>query len=467
MYHWWWRCWFSCRYKNCKKAKNKNIVVLESGGKSPGEAQAANEGEIVGNKAYDLVASRFRALGGTQWVWGGNSRPLDPIDFRERDWIADSGWPITYSEYSKYIKSATMELDIDDFDWSYKHPNLDYIKIQHKNLFEHSHFKLSPQIVSNSVRATGNYYQSKRKVIESLTNLHIIINATVVNFKTNKKRNIFTSLKIQNLKNQQTDIKASQFIFAAGAIENARLLKYFCQLEHGPTLKCQDNIGRYFMEHPHKHVNTIVTLGNTPTKFTDYFGKSIGSSVHQSRLRLLDSIQIREKLNNMTFAFMHYLHLSSKKFFNNIFNYDQLLVVVILMEQVPSRSNRIEFTNENDIFGIPKIKLHWNLVEQDWKSINSAGDYLSKFSGINGVGRSKAIKFNKDTIIGGGHHHMGTTRMGISPKNAVVDRNCKVFGLENVYMAGGSVFPTSGAVNPTLNMLALVHKLVDYLVQND
>ena len=57
--------------------------------------------------------------------------------------------------------------------------------------------------------------------------------------------------------------------------------------------------------------------------------------------------------------------------------------------------------------------------------------------------------------IGYGNHHMGTTRMSEDPKTGVVDANCRVHGLSNLYIAGSSVFPTSGAANPTLTLVAL------------
>jgi choline dehydrogenase-like flavoprotein len=57
---------------------------------------------------------------------------------------------------------------------------------------------------------------------------------------------------------------------------------------------------------------------------------------------------------------------------------------------------------------------------------------------------------------------MGTTRISEDPKRGVVDPNCRVHGIENLYVAGSSVFVTSGSANPTLNILALAYRLVDH-----
>ena len=59
---------------------------------------------------------------------------------------------------------------------------------------------------------------------------------------------------------------------------------------------------------------------------------------------------------------------------------------------------------------------------------------------------------------------MGTTRMHDSPRLGVVDRNCKVHELNNLYVAGSSVFPTCGANYPTITLVALAHRLADRLV---
>ena len=63
----------------------------------------------------------------------------------------------------------------------------------------------------------------------------------------------------------------------------------------------------------------------------------------------------------------------------------------------------------------------------------------------------------------GGYHHMGTTRMGNNPATSVTDPDCRVHGVENLYIAGSSLFPTSGWANPTLTILALSMRLGDLL----
>jgi choline dehydrogenase-like flavoprotein len=63
----------------------------------------------------------------------------------------------------------------------------------------------------------------------------------------------------------------------------------------------------------------------------------------------------------------------------------------------------------------------------------------------------------------GGYHHMGTTRMSDHAKTGIVNGNCQVFGVNNLYIAGSSVFATSGAANPTLTLVALALRLAEHL----
>jgi choline dehydrogenase-like flavoprotein len=67
----------------------------------------------------------------------------------------------------------------------------------------------------------------------------------------------------------------------------------------------------------------------------------------------------------------------------------------------------------------------------------------------------------RDGAYGG--HHIGTVRMGTTERNGVVDSHCKVFGVNNLYVAGSATFPTSGQANPTLTIVALALRLAGRL----
>ncbi len=135
-------------------------------------------------------------------------------------------------------------------------------------------------------------------------------------------------------------------------------------------------------------------------------------------------------------------------------------------EQTPNPSSRVLLDDARDAMGVPRAKLDWRLTAQDTDSIEQACRLFARSVGRSGIGRVWVPPAGntewKDRIVGGAHH-MGTTRMSASPSTGVVDADCRVHGLDNLYIAGSSVFPTGGYANPTLTLLALAFRLADHL----
>jgi choline dehydrogenase-like flavoprotein len=135
-------------------------------------------------------------------------------------------------------------------------------------------------------------------------------------------------------------------------------------------------------------------------------------------------------------------------------------------EAVPNPDSRVTLAASTDALGLRRIRLDWRLTEQDRRSILTHIRSLGREFAAAGIGRLQ-LKVADDgqwpTKVRGGSHHMGTTRMHDDPNRGVVDRNCRVHGIDNLYIAGSSVFPTSGSANPTINILALAYRLVDHL----
>jgi choline dehydrogenase-like flavoprotein len=138
-------------------------------------------------------------------------------------------------------------------------------------------------------------------------------------------------------------------------------------------------------------------------------------------------------------------------------------------EQSPNPDSRITLSNEKDALGMPRAKLNWQLTELDKRSMRTFYQVLGREMGRTGTGRVQIrdwlLAGDKEwpSFVSGGWHHMGTTRMSADPKRGVVDPNCRVHGLANLYIGGASVYPTAGAVNPTLTLVALSLRLADHL----
>jgi choline dehydrogenase-like flavoprotein len=142
------------------------------------------------------------------------------------------------------------------------------------------------------------------------------------------------------------------------------------------------------------------------------------------------------------------------------------------LEQTPNPLSRITLDTEKDELGVPRVMLNWALTSMEKKSLQSIYRLLGQQVGIAGIGRVKLSEElydeNSDTMpdsTSGGWHHMGTTRMHNDPHKGVVDANCKVHGIANLYIAGSSCFPNGAAVNPTFTIVTLSVRLAEHLKQ--
>jgi choline dehydrogenase-like flavoprotein len=140
--------------------------------------------------------------------------------------------------------------------------------------------------------------------------------------------------------------------------------------------------------------------------------------------------------------------------------------LVLQAEQAPAPNNRVILGDTKDEFGLPRPRVVSNWSDIDIVSIRKTTRILALEFERAGIGR-----FIPDDEggspqlyqLGGAHHHMGTTRMHTDPKEGVTDENGRLHGLQNVFVAGSSLFPTGGYANPTLTLLALALRLADHL----
>jgi choline dehydrogenase-like flavoprotein len=137
------------------------------------------------------------------------------------------------------------------------------------------------------------------------------------------------------------------------------------------------------------------------------------------------------------------------------------------IESAPNRDSRVSLTTERDALGMPRAQLNWQLSEIDRHSARRALEIIAAEIGRAGLGRMQIIFDDKASgwpaDLAGGWHHMGTTRMSDDPRTGVVDRDCKVHGFANLYVAGSSVFPTPGSGTPTMTIVALALRLAGQL----
>ena len=130
-------------------------------------------------------------------------------------------------------------------------------------------------------------------------------------------------------------------------------------------------------------------------------------------------------------------------------------------EQAPNPSSRVTLADDRDAFGQRRLRVDWRVTDLDARSLGEIARRLGAAIATSGAGRIRSIPELAPQATGG--HHIGTTRMAADAAHGVVDANCKVHGVDNLYVASSSVFPTSSYANPTLTIVAMALRLADHL----
>jgi hypothetical protein len=183
-------------------------------------------------------------------------------------------------------------------------------------------------------------------------------------------------------------------------------------------------------------------------------------------------------LKNITVDFPHVFAFASKWIKERLLSKRQLPSVVLGSksnsyifhfdaEQSPNYHSRVMLGEERDVFGLNRLKVDWQYTDFDLQNVIKSYQVIAETLQITGTGKLEFEPAKMPDLIkqnlGVGSHHIGTTRMADSPSQGVVDRNCQVHGINNLYIASSSVFPTSSFANPTLTIVALAIRLADYL----
>ena len=468
------------------------VCLLEAGGESgESDVQALYTGENVGID-YSLIASRLRFFGGSSNHWGGFTRPLDPIDFQQRDWVPYSGWPFGIEELQPYYPKACdlVEVVPDRFD------DIPYWEqITGESFPSFATGRMRPQFVQYSPPTRfGLRYGSE---LQQADNIQVVFHANVTDIATVESARAVTHLEVRTLSGPSHWVKAKYYVLATGGLENPRMLLLSNKTISAGLGNQHDQVGRFFMEHPHLGgcgEIVVADLNRVPKMFRERVQVN-GNSANVA-FNPTESFLRERRLLNATFmvgvagkypadtssgtmteqAAKHLDMLRAARPFLT----DEILQtnaqgtelvgvwlgIGCACEQIPNPASRVSLAQERDNLGLQKIKLDWRLTQQDWNSLVEHTHSLALEFGAMEIGRMLMKLEDTGTWpdpVSGGNHHIGTTRMHDDPKQGVVDRHCRVHGVDNLYVSGSSVFPTSGAANPTLTLLALTLRLADHL----
>ena len=473
---------------------NKKILLLESGDFDLNdEKQKLNEVEQTGKHLGAAVWGRKRAIGGTTIAWGGQSLPFNRIDFLEKGWIKNSGWPFGITELSTHYVEANRFMKIDTL--NYRSDIFKLIKIDTSKL----NFRSLDYHVSKWARQP-NFYKLHKKKLQK--NVDVYYNSQLVKmlFATDNKKII--AVEVANFIDKKFTIPVNKLIIAAGGLETNRILLL------NDFLRQNKKIGIGFMDHPCIEIGQIKTNNlfklqrffNTHFLLSSWAKYSIRMQLNedeQSEMKLLGGSasimftypenslnpysQIKSLLKNPGFRLLvNFVKFSPAIFkglyillrYNFIYKPAADAKLVLMVEQEPLDASTIKLSDEHDKFGLPKIKLNWAIGVRTWKTVvflsNKIKQELESLKMGQVILKEEVVLGNNDweKYLSDVNHHMGGCRMSINKNDGVVDANLKVFDVDNLYLCSSAVFPTSSHSNPTLTILALANRLVKHLTNH-
>ena len=440
-----------------------HVVLLEAGGREiDHRTQRLYEGEIAGQNYRPLDVTRLRMLGGSTNHWEGYCRPLDRTDIEEAE---GQGWPIPYRELREYYEQAQRLCEL---------PPFDYEADSWANEFHLPLLDVRSTGVANSVihrsppTRFGERYEDE---LVASGNIDVYLFANVVELVAEQNR--VSSVTIADFDGTLRHVEAEQVVVAAGGIENARLLLASDQGRPGGLGNQHDLVGRYFAEHPHFGSGHLLLPDESPIDF--YLEESHVDEAAVRGLFTLDP-QIRRShgIGNIAALLqpsrdtMHGgQHTDAAKMLARTFSghSGEHVRFQLIAEQRMRADNRIELTTSRDELGMRRARLRWNLADEDWRTLRIGMELFAGGLSAAGIGplHSPMHHGRGRVSVAWGNHHMGTTRMHEDPTQGVVDPQGRLHGLENVYVAGSSIFPTGGWANPTLTLVAIAVRLGEHL----
>jgi choline dehydrogenase-like flavoprotein len=435
-------------------------------------------------RSYNLNQRRVKAVGGSGLHWGGHVGRLHESDFEllSRYHIA-TDWPIRYDDLESYYLRAEKLIGVagadaypltprrsgaypmPPFPFSYSDnlikPAFDQLRIplHHAAIARNSTaYDKRPPCMSFAMcktcpvlaKWTPDLLLAKaEKTGQVVVKTHTRVTHVNLNQPSRKVESI-TALSVINGKPIEVKHRAEIFVIAAQTVESTRLLllsglgsrlptigKYLIELKERTF---PERIGFdtaescYFYEHSRDQGGTAFVLGPA--------NRDVQTPLDIVNEELSKGLIWGDELKTVV----------QRRFGSGV-------VIAAMIEQLPYTENHISLDNSvRDDLGFPAPRLTYFLShKRELQTIETVSAIIRKL-----LEALHATNIRMQTGLAPGHP-LGTTRMGDDPKLSVVDRDLKIHGIDNLYTVGGSVFPTSGAVAPTLTIAALALRLRDHV----
>jgi choline dehydrogenase-like flavoprotein len=505
-----------------------SVIVIEAGDLRPDTAHA--EAEIYDGAAHaPIERATARAFGGTSWLWGGRCVPFDPLDFRPRGHVLHSGWPIShadvepfYGRAAEYLGCGNPEFEVPAAALSGRHDvettHLERWSAHPRRgpIFQH-HFKMSEaitlvsggQVVEIELDATSERAeavvvatQQGRRIVQArwivlaagglgTTRLLLStqrywprhfggIDGALGRFYMGHLTGQISYIKLRDA----SDIDYFDYCFDS---HSRNFVQRRFTISESTQLSERLLNTAFWLENPPfrdpAHENGVLSLIFLALAMPPIGNKLVGEAIRTAHVGHCDQ-RIAEHIRNVvkkpgktaTEAIKVLVDRYKSKVVKPSFIYFNQAGVYALRyhaEHAPDPVNRVVLGEKIDRWGLPCLRIKFGFADQDATSIVRAHEVLDRALQETGTAQvnycaasSELTRLVMDQATDG-YHHIGTTRMGLDPRTSVVDPNCRVHDVDNLFIASSSVFCTSSQANPTLLATALAARLADHIRKRD
>lgn len=489
-------------------------ILLESGGRQLEEAtQALYEGQYLADEfanAFGLGVIpmddiRLRYLGGTTGHWAGYCRPIQPVAFDERPWLPGAAWPLTRQQLDPYYARAAEIAWLGPYEPDWQYWNDEYgIGTP----------MLDDEVVASTVFQINfpmPFGSAYRDALNDADDVQVVLHANATRVAaTAPDATHVDGIEVATLDGGTFSVQARAYVVATGGIESARLLLASDDVNPAGVGNENDLVGRNFCEHlvlpagfatVTPTVDDLSLYGTTELPVSPDPDRTIGLRgcliPTAATVRAEEMLDWEVQLELGTLPEGAPAQTEGARTTDVVPLLDQVegvpgrsvMYVQVTGEQIPRPDNQVVLSDELDALGQRRADLRWTVAPEERASMVRALDLVSQQLGSLGLGRLQVapggMGYNPEPPEGGdkttlyqvdpaaidlesfpvgvGFHHMGTLRMATDPTQGVVDADCRVHTVDNLYVAGSSVFPSSGASTPTLTIVALAVRLAEHL----
>jgi choline dehydrogenase-like flavoprotein len=442
-----------------------------------------------GERFYPLNHARVKGVGGSTLHWQGMVMRLHEDDFRSGTARGvGPDWPIAYDDLRPYYAEAETELGVAgaaDNPFAppreHPHPMPAFPPSYSDSLFAEACDEL--EIAMHSVPNARNSepYGGRSECVGYGTCQPVCpsgakYDATVhIDRAESQGATVVDRAQVQHLDHGSDRIEAATyatpdgeyrqsadaFVLACGGVETPRLLLLSDSGEYPDGLaNTSGRVGSYFFDHLFAGVGGVL---DEPTR-QNHVGFLTSESHQFYDDAGADIAPFKLEFFNYAGPSPVEMALSGDRWGDDLLDhlrsaYGNHIAVGGLVEQLPREDSYVGLDPEQtDTHGNPVPDVHWTVGDRALATIERANEIQRAI--LEELGAEITWTVGPEET-GPAYHHMGTTRMGTDPAASVVDPSCRTHDLENCWIAGSSVFPTGGALNPTLTIAALALRTAD------